>query len=131
MMRTLSVWIIERLAEILFVTVTIMVIARPLESVVRGGLVEEFLRTAVFPLAFYIFSGYILSCIVFGIFLRGFIKRRFALVMSIVYAVHFGLFYLISGASFEPQVVVAGAIALFFVFLIHWIGSIAISRQYP
>jgi hypothetical protein len=127
-MMKFAIWLFERVMEVLAATVIIMAVSGPSRTVSGGRVLEELFRTALIPLTFYFISGYLASCVYFGLISRS--KRKyFPIIMGSLFTAHLLFFSFISSSWFEPQVVVTGLLTIVCVVVIHAVGQIVMKRN--
>lgn len=124
----LAIWLLERFLEVVAATAVLMIVARPSRVVAHGSLVEEVIRTANIPLAFYLYTGYLISCVVFGLLLRDTVKDFLFITMGVAFSIHYMGFLLLTGADYDEVVVIAGLLSLVAVVGIHWLTVRLFSR---
>lgn len=124
-MIRLSVWFAERCMEIVIVTTVIMITERPSRGVGGGGLVEEFLRTTAFGLLFYVISGYLASCVYFGLIIRQNSLIRHVFTFALAFVVHAAAFFIMSSDGIDSYALRLGAFGLATVIIANWLGAIA------
>ena len=128
-MKKFGIWLFERSIEIVGVSTFIIVHERTIRGA-RGNFIEEFFRTAPLPLIFYIISGYIFSCIYFGLISRQ--KRTLLQVptMSLAFSVHTFIFFLITSDAFNDYTWKLYAFGLAIVVFANTLGSLILAKRY-
>lgn len=128
-MNKFSIWLFERSIEIVGVSTFIVAHERTIRGA-RGNFIEEFFRTAPLPLIFYIISGYIFSCIFFGLVWR---KKRALLqvpIMSLAFSFHTFIFFLITSEVFNDYTWKLYTFGLAIVVLANTLGSLILAKRY-
>lgn len=128
-MNKFSIWLFERSIEIVGVSTFIVAHERTIRGA-RGNFIEEFFRTAPLPLMFYVISGYIFSCIFFGIISR---RKRTLLqvpIMSLAFSFHTFIFFLITSGVFSDYTWKLYTFGLAIVVLANTLGSLILAKRY-
>lgn len=125
-----GVWFIERFLETFGMAVVIILIEAPLRHI-SDSLIEEILRTTFFPLMFYVMSGYLASCIYFGLIARRNSPVLQVGIMTIAFSVHAFAFFLLSSDGFNTEALKMGGIGLSVAIFANTVGSMLFHRLRP
>lgn len=129
-MRKFGIWLFERSIEIVGVSTFIIVHERTIRGA-RGNFIEELFRTALLSLIFYIISGYILSCIYFGLISRQKGTLLQVPIMSLAFSVHtFIFFFMIFGGAFDDYTWKLYAFGLASVVFANTLGSLILAKRF-
>lgn len=124
-----GIWFMERAAETIFVSIAIMLfIDRPSQHI-SDSLVEEALRTMLMPLLFYIISGYLASCIYFGLIARRNSILFQVLIMAAAFTIHTLTFFLLIGPAFSDYAWKLYIFGLAIVVFVNTLGSLILAKR--
>lgn len=124
----LCVWTGERVLETTLITLAIMVTERPSKGVGGGGVIEEYFRTMNFPILFYGFSGYILSCICFGMIFRSSSLVKHTSLFAAAFLCHLGLFSFIAAGDIARDLIEVGIYGVIVVVLSNATGAFVFNK---
>lgn len=127
-MMKFGIWFIERSIEIVGVSTFIIVHERTIRGA-RGKFLEEFFRTAPLPLIFYIISGYIFSCIYFGLISRQTRAHLQVPIMALAFSVHTFVFFLITSGAFNDYTWKLYVFGLAIVVFANTLGSLLLAKR--
>ncbi len=115
LMKTLAVWLLERAAELLTGAILAYLVFGPSNFPPGSGLAGEIRVGLVAVSFFYVASGYIISCVAFGLLtprrkplLHGATMAALFLAHSLVFSL-----FIAGGAFFPVLLIIGGAIAVF------------------
>tara|TARA_R110000868_G_scaffold65944_1_gene196876 strand:- start:77 stop:478 length:402 start_codon:yes stop_codon:yes gene_type:complete len=128
-MKKFGVWLFERSIEISGVSTFIIAHERTIRGA-RGNFLEEFFRTAPLPLIFYIISGYIFSCIYFGLISRQTRTHLQVPIMALAFSVHAFVFFLITSDAFNDYTWKLYTVGLAIVVFASTLGSLILAKRY-
>lgn len=124
-----GVWLIERCLETFGMAVLLILIEAPLRHI-SDSLIEEILRTTFFPLMFYVISGYLASCIYFGLIARLNNPVLQVGIIAVAFSVHAFVFFLVSSDGFDSEALKMSGIGLSVVVFANSVGSLFLSKRY-
>lgn len=127
--RVLATWLLERILEVTFSTLLVFYLIRPAKGVGSGSIIEELGRTTAAPLFYYVFTGYGLSCILFGLLFRSFSHKVHPPLMAATYAVHAMIFLFFFGRGAPSEIFVTLGLGIVIVWVSNFIGSYVITDR--
>ena len=123
-----GIWFIERAIETILVSIAIMLfIDRPSQHI-SDSLAEEVLRTMLLPMLFYIISGYLASCIYFGLISRRNKTLTQVFVMAAAFSVHTLAFFLLTNGAFYDYIWKFYVFGLAIVVFASTVGNFLLTR---
>ena len=122
-MRLLLSWVIERLLEVVLVTTFIQAKFYEPTDLQLSAVLKTASEFALFPALFYIMSGYIFSCVYFGLVRRQLLVFDHVKTMMIAYAAHALFFLAISASEIESFSFEVVSVGLFVVAISSFIGA--------
>ena len=125
-----GIWSIERAMETILVSIAIILfIDRPSQHI-SDSLVEEVLRTMLLPILFYIISGYLASCIYFGLISRRNKTLTQVFVMASAFSVHTLAFFLLTSDAFNDYAWKLYVFGIAIVVFANTLGSLILAKLY-
>lgn len=121
------VWIAERTMETLFVSVIFTIAYEDPLFYGTRSIAEELIRNTFFPIMFYILSGYMASCLYFGLLARHNRVLPQVIKMAAAFSLHVGFFFWLSGDGFSREALDISLFALSAVVFANAIGSSALN----
>ncbi len=129
-MMKFGIWFIERAIETILVSIAIILFVDRPSQHISDSLVEEVLRTMLLPMLFYIISGYLASCIYFGLIARRNKTLTQVFVMAAAFSIHTLAFFILTSGAFNDYAWKLYAFGLAIVVFANTLGSLILAKRY-